>query len=261
MVAQPDGPHRSWQQRGVPRSFILGTAFAVAWSPCIGPILGVVLTLAAASGTAAQGATLLLAYSAGLGLWFLALGAFFGAIAPRLRRLGPYLPKLAVASGVLFIGIGFLMILGEFQRLNAAAQDAGFLFGAAADAEGNLAGNVGGWLGPGIAFLGGVVSFLSPCVLPLVPAYLVNIAGEAVLETGDARASRTHVLRNAGAFVLGFGLIFTLVGASAGFAGTMVSDRTDTLSRVAGLVLVVLGLQVSGLLHLPYFDRTFQVKV
>ena len=250
-----------WRARGVPRSFVLGTAFAVAWSPCIGPILGVVLTLAAASGTAAQGALLLLAYSAGLGVWFLAFGAFFGWIAPRLRRLGPYLPTLMVGAGLLFIVLGFLMIFGEFQRLNAAAQRAGFIFSATADAEGELSRGVGGWLGPGIAFVGGVVSFLSPCVLPLVPAYLVNMAGEAVLETGDTRASRAHVLRNAGAFVLGFGVVFTAVGASAGFAGTLVSDHLDTLGRVGGLVLIVMGLQMSELLHLPYLNRTFQVRV
>jgi len=252
---------RVWRERGVPRSFILGTAFAVAWSPCIGPILGVVLTLAAASGTAAQGALLLLAYSAGLGIWFLAFGAFFGWIAPRLRRLGPYLPRLAIGAGLLFIVLGFLMIVGEFQRLNAAAQRAGFLFSVTAETEGELSSSVAGGLGPAIAFLGGVVSFLSPCVLPLVPAYLVNMAGEAVLETGDARASRAHVLRNAGAFVLGFGVVFTAVGASAGFAGTLVSDHVDTLGRVGGLVLVVMGLQMSELLHLPYLNRTFQVRV
>lgn len=254
-------PAPGQRARGVPRSFILGTAFAVAWSPCIGPILGVVLTLAAASGTTAQGAMLLLAYSAGLGVWFLALGAFFGVLSPRLRRLGPYLPRLAVGAGLVFILIGFLMIMGEFQRLNAAVQRAGFLFSATSDAEGELATGVGGWLGPLVAFFGGVVSFLSPCVLPLVPVYLVNIAGEAVLETGDAKADRAHVLRNAGAFVFGFGVVFTLVGASAGFAGTLVSDHLDTLSRVGGLILVLMGLQVSGLLHLPYLDRTYQVRV
>lgn len=252
---------RVWRERGVPRSFILGTAFAVAWSPCIGPILGVVLTLAAASGTVAQGALLLLAYSAGLGMWFLAFGAFFSRIAPRLRRLGPYLPTLAVGAGLLFIVLGFLMIFGEFQRLNAAVQRSGFFFSATANAEGGLSAGVGGWLGPAIAFLGGVLSFLSPCVLPLVPAYLVNMAGEAVLETGDAQASRAHVLRNAGAFVLGFGVVFTLVGASAGFAGTLVSDHLDTLGRVGGLILVVMGLQMSELLHLPYLNRTYQVRV
>ena len=253
-------PSQAGRSRSVPRSFILGTAFAVAWSPCIGPILGVVLTLAAASGTAAHGALLLLAYSAGLGVWFLAFGAFFSRIAPRLRRLGPYLPTLAVVAGLLFIALGFLMIFGEFQRLNAAAQRAGFLF-STTDTEGNLSQRVGGWLGPGIAFFGGVVSFLSPCVLPLVPAYLVNLAGEAVLEVGDAGASQAHVLRNAGAFVVGFGVVFTAVGASAGLAGSLVSDHLDTLGRVGGLVLVVMGLQMSGLLHLPYLDRTYQVSI
>ena len=251
----------AWREHGIPRSFVLGTAFAVAWSPCIGPILGVVLTLAAASGTATQGALLLLSYAAGLGVWFLAFGALFGWISPRLRRLGPYLPRLAVGTGLLFIVLGFLMIRGEFQRLNAAVQNAGFLFSTTAEVEGDLTSGVQGWLGPAIAFFGGVVSFLSPCVLPLVPVYLVNLAGEAVLESGDARASRAHVLRNAGAFVLGFAVVFTLVGASAGFAGALVAGHLDTLARVGGLVMVVLGLQMSGLLRLPYLDRTFQVRV
>lgn len=249
-----------WRERGIPRSFVLGTAFAVAWSPCIGPILGVVLTLAAASGTAAHGALLLLAYAAGLGVWFMAFGALFGWISPRLRRLGPHLELLAVGTGLFFILLGFLMILGEFQRLNAAVQGAGFLFSATADVEGDLTSGVQGWLGPAIAFFGGVVSFLSPCVLPLVPAYLVNLAGEAVLDTGDSRANRGHVLRNSGAFVLGFAVVFTLVGASAGFAGALLVSHLDTLARVGGLVLVVLGLQMSGLLRLPYLDRTFQVR-
>ena len=72
---------------GFPRSFVIGSAFSLAWSPCIGPILGVVLTLAAASGTAYQGALLLTCYSLGLGVWFLAFGACFGWLSPRMRRL------------------------------------------------------------------------------------------------------------------------------------------------------------------------------
>lgn len=255
------GLARVWRERGLPRSFLLGTAFAVAWSPCIGPILGVVLTLAATTGTAAQGAVLLLAYAAGLGVWFLAFGAFFGWIAPRLRRLGPYLTRIAIGSGVLFIVLGFLMIFGEFQRLNAAVRDAGFLFSTTSEVEDGLTAGVQGWLGPAIAFFGGVVSFLSPCVLPLVPVYLVNMAGEAVLESGDTSASRAHVLRNSGAFVIGFAVVFSLVGASAGFAGTLFSDHLDTLARGGGLVMVVLGLQMSELLHLPYLNRTYQLPV
>lgn len=251
--------HRS--RRGYQRSMLLGIAFSVGWSPCIGPILGAVLTLAAATGTAGQGALLLFAYALGLGMWFLLVGAFFGTIAPALRRLNPYLPRLMLASGVVFIVLGFLMIGGEFQRLNAWFLRAGLIVEGTASVEEGLTGSLSGGLGPLVAFFGGVVSFLSPCVLPLVPAYLVNIAGEAVLADGDQRASRAMVVMHAASFVLGFIVVFTFVGASAGFAGDLVSGHLDTLARVGGLVLVIFGLQMAELLHIPYLDRTYQVEV
>ena len=248
---------------GLPRSFALGAAFSLAWSPCIGPILGVVLTLAAASGQALQGAVLLTFYSLGLGVWFMAFGAFFGWLSPRLRRLNPYLPRLMIASGAFFILIGALMFLGEFTRLNASFQRLGFLFAGTAAAEAQLSGNVSGWFGPGIAFFGGVVSFLSPCVLPLVPAYLVNIAGEAVLGrgdlAGDPRRSRMHVIAHSAAFVTGFTLVFAVIGASAGFLGALASGQGELLTRVGGVVLMVLGMQMAGLIHIPFLDRTYQI--
>lgn len=246
---------------GFPRSFVIGSAFSVAWSPCIGPILGVVLTLAAASGTAYQGALLLTCYSLGLGVWFLAFGAGFGWLSPRMRRLSPYLPALMVVSGAVFIVLGALMFLGHFARLNAYFQGLGFLFSSTAATETSLSGGVQGWFGPAIAFFGGVVSFLSPCMLPLVPAYLVNIAGEAVLATGEARGSRLHVIGHAAAFVIGFTVVFAFVGASAGLLGNLVSDRLDTLTRGGGIVLIILGMQMSGLIHIPFMARTYQVRV
>ena len=117
------------------RPFVLGAMFAAAWSPCIGPILGVVLTLAAASGQALQGALLLTCYSLGLGVWFLAFGAFFGWLSPRMRRLNPYLPRLMIASGAFFIVVGALMFLGEFTRLNNYFAGFGFAFSSTAAAE------------------------------------------------------------------------------------------------------------------------------
>ena len=86
-----------WRQ-GYPRSVAIGAAFSIAWSPCIGPILGVVLTLAATSGTWFQGGLLLVAYALGLGVWFLAFGAFFGWLTPRLRRLQPVMGKALVGG-------------------------------------------------------------------------------------------------------------------------------------------------------------------
>lgn len=245
--------------RGYPRSFTIGVAFSIAWSPCIGPILGVVLTLAAASGTAAQGALLLVFYSLGLGVWFLAFGVFFGWLAPRMRRIQKYTPRMMIGSGALFIVVGTLMFLGEFARLNAYFQSFGFLFNQTASAESGLSTGVGGALGPGIAFFGGVVSFLSPCVLPLVPAYLANLVGEALTGTADAAADRRRVIAHSVAFVVGFTLVFAALGASVGLVGNVFQQHLLTLTRVGGVVLIVFGLQMSGLIHIPYMDRTYQL--
>lgn len=248
---------RPWHRSGYPRSLTIGAAFSVAWSPCIGPILGVVLTLAATTGTAAQGALLLVCYALGLGVWFLAFGAAFGWLTPRLRRVQPWMPALMAVSGALFVVVGALMLLGEFTRLNAWFQGAGFLFDQTASAEERLSGGTSGWLGPGVAFFGGIVSFLSPCVLPLVPVYLANLAGEAV--RGGGGGDRRRVFLHAAAFVAGFTLVFALVGASAGFAGNLVQDQLDTLTRIGGVVLIALGLHMSGLISIPYLDRTYQL--
>ncbi|MBM3140951.1 MAG: hypothetical protein FJZ92_12280 [Chloroflexi bacterium] len=247
--------------QGYSRSFVIGSAFAIAWSPCIGPILGIVLTLAATSGTAAQGALLLVFYALGLGVWFLAFGAFFGWIAPRLHRLQPHMQALMIASGAVFILVGALMFLGEFQRLNNYFAGLGFFFNQTASAEESLTSGVHGLFGPGIAFFGGIVSFLSPCVLPLVPAYLVNVAGEAVLNARATATDRRRVFAHSVAFVVGFTLVFALLGASAGFVGGLITTQIDTLTRIGGVILIVLGLQMSGLIHIPYLDRTYQVQV
>ena len=256
--ARRGGFHRVFGN-GYPRSFAIGSAFSIAWSPCIGPILGVVLTLAATSGTALQGALLLTSYALGLGVWFLAFGAFFGWLTPQMRRIQPHMPKLMVGSGALFIAVGALMFLGEFARLNSYFQSFGFLFNQTASAEEGLSGGVDGLLGPGIAFFGGVVSFLSPCVLPLVPVYLANLAGEALSGTGNAVADRRRVFMHSIAFVVGFTLVFAILGASVGLVGNLFQQHLDTATRVGGVVLIVLGLQMSGLVHIPYLDRTYQV--
>jgi cytochrome c biogenesis protein CcdA len=166
-----------------------------------------------------------------------------------------------IVSGALFIGVGTLMVLGEFGSLNNYFQNFGFLFSSTEGAEQDLSTGIDGAAGPAIAFFGGLVSFLSPCVLPLVPAYLANLAGEAVFGTGDAQADRRRVFGHSVAFVIGFTVVFALVGASVGFAGTLVQDSLDTLTQIGGVVLIAFGLQMSGLIHIPYLDRTYQLPV
>jgi cytochrome c biogenesis protein CcdA len=244
---------------GYPRSALIGATFAAAWSPCIGPILGAVLTLAAASGTALQGALLLVAYSLGLGVWFLAFGAAFGWLAPRLRRVQRFLPVLMAVSGALFIVVGAAMFLGAFGRLNAYFQSVGFLFGGTSDAEAELVSRTGGVLGPAIAAFGGLVSFLSPCVLPVVPVYLANLAGEAALTGPNAGRDRARVVLHAATFVLGFTFVFAALGASAGLFGNALLRHIDIVTRAGGLLLIAMGLQLSGLVHLPYLERTYQL--
>ena len=220
-----------------------------------------VLTLAATRGSAAQGALLLTFYSLGLGIWFLAFGLFFGWLSPRLRSVQRYMPALMMGSGALFIVVGAVMVLGQFGQLNSYFQSFGFLFDSTASAEEGLSSDTAGIAGPAIALFGGVVSFLSPCVLPLVPVYLANLAGEAAANTDGSSANRRRVFLHSVAFVVGFTLVFAVIGASVGLVGNSVQQHLDTATRFGGLILIVLGLQMSGLINLPYLNRTYQFEV
>lgn len=261
-VAGGQNSHRGrlWRMfsSGYPRSFAIGATFSIAWSPCIGPILGIVITLAATSGTVFQGALLLTFYALGLGVWFLAFGAFFGWLVPRMRRIQPFMPMLMIGCAALFISVGVLMLLGEFQGLNTYFRSFGFFFNQMFSAEEDLSSDVTGLFGPGIAFFGGIISFLSPCVLPLVPVYLANLVGEAGNATGNEIADRRRVLLHSLAFVCGFTFVFASMGASVGLVGNILQSQLDVATRIGGIILIVLGLQMSGLVHIPYLDRTYR---
>lgn len=95
---------------GYLRSFLTGGVFSLAWTPCVGPILGGILTLALESSTAWQGAYLLAIYSLGLGLPFLIIGVAFDAITPLLKRIYRYSNVIYIISGVLLIAVGILIL-------------------------------------------------------------------------------------------------------------------------------------------------------
>ena len=105
---------------GYLRSLLIGAIFSLAWTPCVGPILGGILTLAWSSETAWQGAYLLAIYSLGLGLPFLILGAAFDSIRPLLRRLQRYATWSYVISGLLLIAVGILILTGNLSWLQGA---------------------------------------------------------------------------------------------------------------------------------------------
>jgi cytochrome c-type biogenesis protein len=111
-----------------------------------------------------------------------------------------------------------------------------------------------------VAVAAGLLSFLSPCVLPLVPAYLGQLTAVAVASEagGDAAPSRWRAIRHAAAFVAGFGLVFTLLGVTATYAASGLAGYLPVLRQVGGLVLIVLGLNLAGFLRIPALDRTWR---
>jgi len=100
------------------RSFLVGSTFSAGWSPCIGPTLGAILTLAVSSGTVAQASVLLLAYSAGLAIPFLALGLAFNGVRPFYQRLKRYMGVINYLSGALLIVVGILIFTNSLINLN-----------------------------------------------------------------------------------------------------------------------------------------------
>ena len=100
-----------------------------------------------------------------------------------------------------------------------------------------------------IALSAGLLSFLSPCVLPLVPSYLSFVTGVS-LEDLQRDFDRRRVLVHAGLFVSGFTIIFVLLGASASFLGSFLLYYRDWIARIGGVVVIVLGLHLMGVFQL-----------
>ena len=98
-------------------ALVMGMAFAAGWTPCVGPILGSILALAGASGSAAQGALLLLVYSAGLGVPFLLVALLFGRVRPLLAWLGRHSLVINRVAGVVLIVVGVLIFSGRLAVL------------------------------------------------------------------------------------------------------------------------------------------------
>src|SRR6476620_5657497 len=103
------------------------------------------------------------------------------------------------------------------------------------------------------AFLAGLVSFLSPCVLPLVPGYISIISGSSLdqLKAREKDASlKRAVLLNSVMFIVGFSITFILLGASATWIGQFLLRRMRLFGQIAGLVLIVFGVHLTGLVKI-----------
>jgi cytochrome c-type biogenesis protein len=109
-----------------------------------------------------------------------------------------------------------------------------------------------------VALGAGLLSFLSPCVLPLVPAYLGQLSAVAVVGRAEGAPSRWLAMRHAIAYVIGFGAVFTLLGVTATYAMGPLFDYLPILRQIGGILLIVLGLNLAGVLRIPALDRTWR---
>ncbi len=159
-------------------SFVFGAAFAVGWTPCVSAALGAILALAATDASSAF--LLLFAYTLGIGIPFLLVGLFTNQAQSLIDKAGKWLKYFEYFFGILLIIIGIFIFVGELSNIANLPILAGVLdklnFGT--NAGGNI--NSVSIINLGIAFIAGLSSFLSPCILPIIPGFLSYLASTAI---------------------------------------------------------------------------------
>ena len=110
-----------------------------------------------------------------------------------------------------------------------------------------------------IAFGAGLISFLSPCVLPLIPGYISYISGQSLQEILNKKEINFFPLI---LFCLGFSTVFVILGASASFLGQTLLQNSEILRNAAGIIIIIFSLQLIGIINIPYlnFEKRFDAK-
>tara|TARA_Y100000590_G_C15698595_1_gene1006004 strand:+ start:1265 stop:2152 length:888 start_codon:yes stop_codon:yes gene_type:complete len=158
-------------------SVVVGIAFALSWTPCVGFILGGILTAAFNANNSLTAFFLLLSYSLGLGVPFVILAVLVDRTEHIVRKLSRHSQVISIASGVILASFGAMVLADSTEQLarflgTLPLIDDSFL------AQQRESGLGIGWVIP--SFIAGTISFLSPCVLPLVPVYLAHLAGSII---------------------------------------------------------------------------------
>jgi len=115
-----------------------------------------------------------------------------------------------------------------------------------------------------IAFTAGIFSFLSPCVLPLIPSYLSFVSGVSLEEMRAPQADRRvrwRIVFNSLAFIFGFSVVFVSLGASAGFLGSIFLGYRSFIRVLGGILIIFVGVYLTGLLKIPLLDRYLQFQL
>jgi cytochrome c-type biogenesis protein len=112
-----------------------------------------------------------------------------------------------------------------------------------------------GWL---LAFGAGMLSFFSPCVVPIVPGYLSLVSGVAIGTSPASRRQTERVVVASTLFVLGFTVVFVALGAAAGLLGGLLEGARPTFTRAAGALMIVMGLLIVGVLKVPFLARDYR---
>ena len=174
---------RSKFQSSYITAFVFGAAFALGWTPCVSAALGAILALATTDTGSAF--FLLVAYTLGIGIPFLLVGLFTERAQSIIQRMGKWLITLQYIFGAGLVIIGILVFTGELGRV------ANFSFLTSLLTSLNFGTSIGGGINSltlinlVIAFLAGLGSFLSPCILPIIPGFLSYLAGTAVTKENN----------------------------------------------------------------------------
>ena len=110
------------------------------------------------------------------------------------------------------------------------------------------------FLSLGTAFIAGLASFLSPCVLPLVPAYVGYLGGRTAFEDKESDQNRWSVFSHGLAFVIGFSLVFILLGIATSALGSLLIEARNWLEKIGGIVVVIFGLHMTGIWRIPFLQ-------
>ncbi len=112
------------------------------------------------------------------------------------------------------------------------------------------------------AFIAGVLAFISPCILPLIPVYISLMSSRAIYRNGSVKISeRLYIFLNSIFFVLGFSIVFIVLGSTATIIGQALQNYSGLIARIGGIILIIFGLQYMGLFRIPFLNMEKKFKI